>query len=97
MVSRGTGDVATSAMMRWIEDGAIVERYDCCVCDERRMSRKSCRVCLDSVNLPVKLKARSAALHFFFLPANVNVTELAASIFLTIATSSLVPASITTD
>jgi hypothetical protein len=42
-------------------------------------------VCLDSVNLPVKLKARPAALHFFFLPTNVNATELAAWIFLTVA------------
>jgi hypothetical protein len=45
---------------------------------EKAVEKELSCVCLDSVNLPVKLKARFAALHFLFLPANVNATELAA-------------------
>jgi hypothetical protein len=40
MVSRGTGDVATSAMMRWIEDELCIERRDGCVCDREVVEKE---------------------------------------------------------
>jgi hypothetical protein len=44
MVSRGTGEVATSAMMRWIEGEVGVERYDGCLCDKKVIEKELSRV-----------------------------------------------------